>query len=100
MFGLNRSTTTSQVFRSKCEKFETFERRNDNFLQKSVNKFERRSNNFLQKSASANSVIETKSGFKPSDRCDPRKREFLTSLSKKIWHYDLVSLRIIYFDVL
>lgn len=33
----------------------------------------------------SNSVIVCKRGFKPSDRFDPSKKEFLLQLSKKIW---------------
>lgn len=33
----------------------------------------------------SNSVIVSKRGFKPSDRFDPAKKEFLLQLSKKIW---------------
>lgn len=33
----------------------------------------------------SNSVIVCKRGFKPSDRFDPAKKEFLLQLSKKIW---------------
>ncbi|XP_055923676.1 synaptopodin-2-like isoform X2 [Eupeodes corollae] len=43
--------------------------------------------NRIQKSQSMyNCVIEKERGFKPSDRHDPTKREFLTDLSKQIWH--------------
>lgn len=37
----------------------------------------------IQKS---NSVVLDKRGFKPSDRHDPRAKEYLTNLSKKMWH--------------
>lgn len=33
-----------------------------------------------------NCVVEKERGFKPSDRFDPIKREFLLELGKKIWH--------------
>ncbi|KAJ6644413.1 hypothetical protein Bhyg_09382 [Pseudolycoriella hygida] len=36
----------------------------------------------------SNSVIVSKRGFKPSDRFDPAKKEFLLQLSKKIWQRD------------
>lgn len=39
----------------------------------------------LKKSLSANSVVETGRGFKPSDMKDPSKREFLTNLTHRIW---------------
>lgn len=37
-------------------------------------------------------VIETGRGFKPSDRQDPQKREFLTDLTKRVFKVGLVSL--------
>ncbi|KAK6633789.1 hypothetical protein RUM44_004396 [Polyplax serrata] len=40
----------------------------------------------IQKSASASGIVESGRGFKPSDRYDLSKREFLTALSEKIWH--------------
>lgn len=36
-------------------------------------------------STSGNCIIEKKRGFKPSDRFDPVKREFLVQLGKKFW---------------
>lgn len=33
-----------------------------------------------------NAEIVKSRGFKPSDRKDPQKREFLVNLSKRIWH--------------
>lgn len=36
--------------------------------------------------ANANAEIVKSRGFKPSDRKDPQKREFLVNLSKRIWH--------------
>ncbi|XP_063226408.1 uncharacterized protein LOC134533095 [Bacillus rossius redtenbacheri] len=35
-------------------------------------------------------VIVSKRGFKPSDRFDPHKREFLTTLTNKLLHISLV----------
>lgn len=46
-------------------------------------KYESSSSSNLQKS---NSMVMDKRGFKPSDRHDPRARDYLTKLSKKIWH--------------
>lgn len=51
----------------------------------------------IQKSASASGIIESNRGFKPSDRHDPRKREFLTALSQKIWHVSSVSFPSFFF---
>lgn len=49
----------------------------------------------LKKSCSSNNVeVLTKRGFKPSDRRDPHKRQFLMNLSKQIWHYNVVSFEI------
>lgn len=45
----------------------------------------------IQKSASASGIVESGRGFKPSDRYDLSKREFLTALSEKIWHVSSVS---------
>lgn len=39
-------------------------------------------------------VIETGRGFKPSDRQDPQKREFLTDLTKRVFKVGLVSFSI------
>lgn len=36
--------------------------------------------------ANPNAEIVKSRGFKPSDRKDPQKREFLVNLSKRIWH--------------
>nr|CAD7204877.1 unnamed protein product [Timema douglasi] len=45
----------------------------------------------LRKSQStSNCVIISKRGFKPSDRFDPHKREFLTTLSSRLLHISLV----------
>lgn len=54
----------------------------------SNNRFNTNNNNgYLQRSSSTNNcVILNKRGFKPSDKKDPSKREFLSSLSKKILH--------------
>jgi hypothetical protein len=47
--------------------------------------------NALRKSHSTSScVVINKRGFKPSDRYDPHKREFLTTLTHKLWHISLV----------
>lgn len=35
--------------------------------------------------STSNCVIEKKRGFKPSDRFDPVKKEFLLQLGKKFW---------------
>lgn len=35
--------------------------------------------------STSNCVIEKKRGFKPSDRFDPAKREFLVQLGRKFW---------------
>lgn len=43
----------------------------------------------IKKSQSTSSVVISKRGFKPSDRYDPHKREFLTTLSQKLWHVSL-----------
>lgn len=53
-------------------------------------------NRGLQRSISStqvNEVIETGRGFKPSDRQDPQKREFLTDLTKRVFKVGLVSCR-------
>lgn len=50
------------------------------------------SNNNLQRSVSADNVVIRSRGFKPSDRHDPAKRNFLESLTSKILHFEMVSL--------
>lgn len=49
----------------------------------------------LQKSQTITSMIESNRGFKPSDRKDPAKREFLTSLTQKVFKVGLVSVSFI-----
>lgn len=51
---------------------------NRNFNQTPV--FQRRRSN-----STSNCIIEKKRGFRPSDRFDPIKREFLVQLGKKFW---------------
>ena len=56
-------------------------------LQKFYQQKSQTSSHVLRKSHStANCVIISKRGFKPSDIRDPLKREFLTNLTQKIWH--------------
>lgn len=38
------------------------------------------------KRSQTTSTIEAKRGFKPSDRFDPTKKNFLVDLSQKIWN--------------
>ncbi|XP_043485506.1 probable serine/threonine-protein kinase tsuA, partial [Polistes fuscatus] len=45
---------------------------------------------YLQRSISADNVIRSR-GFKPSDRHDPVKRNFLENLTSKILHFDMES---------
>lgn len=45
----------------------------------------------VQSSSSVNSALVTKRGFKPSDMYDPRKKEFLTNLSYKLFPVSWVS---------
>lgn len=46
----------------------------------------------IQKSHTvANCVVEKERGFKPSDRHDPNKKQFLTQLSEQIWQKRNVS---------
>jgi hypothetical protein len=53
--------------------------------------YQQQSSNTLRKSHStSNCVIVSKRGFKPSDRYDPHKREFLTTLTHKLLHLSLV----------
>ncbi|CAH0769358.1 unnamed protein product [Bemisia tabaci] len=48
-----------------------------------------RSNSMQHPIKRSNSEIICKRGFKPSDRKDPQKKEFLTSLSHKLWRVSL-----------
>lgn len=48
----------------------------------------------LQKSQSITEVVESR-GLKPSDRNDPHKREFLKSLTEKVFKVGSVSLKFI-----
>ncbi|XP_011348317.1 uncharacterized protein LOC105285666 isoform X3 [Ooceraea biroi] len=45
--------------------------------------------NYLQRSVSADNVVIRSRGYKPSDRHDPVKRNFLESLTSKILHFDM-----------
>lgn len=47
--------------------------------------------NYLQRSISADNVVIRTRGFKPSDRHDPVKRNFLEHLTSKILHFDMES---------
>lgn len=47
--------------------------------------------NYLQRSVSADNVVIHSRGYKPSDRHDPVKRNFLENLTSKILHFDMVS---------
>ncbi|CAK9795930.1 hypothetical protein ANTQUA_LOCUS552 [Anthophora quadrimaculata] len=47
--------------------------------------------NYLQRSVSADNVVIHSRGFKPSDRHDPVKRNFLEHLTSKILHFDMES---------
>lgn len=50
----------------------------------------------LQKSQSISEIIESQRGFKPSDRKDPAKREFLTNLTNKVFKVGLVSIKLFF----
>lgn len=55
-------------------------------MQKSYSyKQEKFSSNTVKRSQTT-SNIEAKRGFKPSDRFDPSKKNFLVDLSQKIWN--------------
>ena len=45
----------------------------------------------LKRSQSITDIVESQRGFKPSDRNDPSKREFLTNLTKRVFKVGLVS---------
>ena len=47
--------------------------------------------NYLQRSVSADNVVIRSRGYKPSDRHDPVKRNFLENLTSKILHFGMVS---------
>lgn len=47
--------------------------------------------NYLQRSVSADDVVIRSRGYKPSDRHDPIKRNFLENLTSKILHFGMVS---------
>lgn len=69
MYSYQRSISTNQI--SNFNNYSPFDYRQSNAKYPN-----------LQRS---NSVIVNKRGFKPSDRFDPAKKEFLLQLSKKIW---------------
>ncbi|XP_063919964.1 uncharacterized protein LOC135134972 isoform X4 [Zophobas morio] len=48
-----------------------------------------KSNFLLQKSHSTSGVVESERGFKPSDRKDPQKREFLQNLTQRVFKVGL-----------
>lgn len=47
----------------------------------------------LRKTHSATNVVESQRGFKPSDTKNPHKREFLQSLTQKVFKVGSVSRR-------
>lgn len=47
--------------------------------------------NYLQRSVSADNVVIRSRGYKPSDRHDPVKRNFLENLTSRILHFGMVS---------
>nr|XP_034187539.1 uncharacterized protein LOC117607685 isoform X1 [Osmia lignaria]XP_034187540.1 uncharacterized protein LOC117607685 isoform X1 [Osmia lignaria] len=55
----------------------------------SVNYSNTQEKKFLQRSYSADNVVIRSRGFKPSDRHDPVKRNFLEHLTSKILHFDM-----------
>ncbi|KZC06792.1 Lysosomal alpha-mannosidase, partial [Dufourea novaeangliae] len=57
----------------------------------SVNYSNTQEKNYLQRSISADNVVIRSRGFKPSDRHDPVKRNFLENLTSKILHVDMES---------
>ncbi|XP_043260170.1 uncharacterized protein LOC122401841 isoform X2 [Colletes gigas] len=57
----------------------------------SVNYSNTKEKNYLQRSISADNVVIRSRGFKPSDRHDPVKRNFLEHLTSKILHFDMES---------
>ncbi|XP_050573780.1 uncharacterized protein LOC126914202 isoform X2 [Bombus affinis] len=69
----------------------TSENSKDAEYQYSVNYGNLQGNNYLQRSVSADNVVIRSRGFKPSDRHDPVKRNFLEHLTSKILHFDMES---------
>lgn len=57
----------------------------------SVNYSNAQEKSYLQRSISADNVVIRSRGFKPSDRHDPVKRNFLEHLTAKILHFDMES---------
>ncbi|XP_076655127.1 uncharacterized protein LOC143360295 [Halictus rubicundus] len=57
----------------------------------SVNYSNAQEKSYLQRSISADNVVIRSRGFKPSDRHDPVKRNFLEHLTSKILHFDMES---------
>lgn len=70
MFTMRRSLSTPSHEANRLS--------NRNLIQTPI--FQRRRSN-----STSNCVIEKKRGFKPSDRFDPAKREFLVQLGRKFW---------------
>lgn len=60
-------------------------------FQYSVNYSNLQETNYLQRSISADNVVIRSRGFKPSDRHDPVKRNFLENLTRQILHFDMES---------
>ena len=83
MYSVNRSISTNQIS-SMYNRHHSFD------YTQSFPKYP-----VLQRS---NSVIVNKRGFKPSDRFDPVKKDFLLQLSKRIWQrVRMLSIIFIYF---
>ena len=49
-------------------------------------------------SLTSSSVIQTKRGFKPSDRFDPSKKTFLVDLSKQIWKKRVFTIQLYFWS--
>lgn len=83
MYSYQRSVSTNQI--SSMYNRQPFDYNNNQSNARYPN---------LQRS---NSVIVSKRGFKPSDRFDPAKKEFLLQLSKKIWQRVRIPIGELYF---
>lgn len=95
-FGRHNNTKRNVLSNTYSSYRVASENSKDAEYQYSVNYGNLQGNNYLQRSVSADNVVIRSRGFKPSDRHDPVKRNFLEHLTSKILHFDMVSMYIVF----
>lgn len=88
---VQHNNTTRDVLSNTYSSYRVASDSKDAEYQYSVNYSNIQEKNYLQRSVSADNVVIRSRGFKPSDRHDPVKRNFLENLTSKILHFDMES---------